>query len=209
MKLERESILSRTEKIFLASRFLENHPEMEVQDLYKWLYYGEFGEEEQNALLRAQKAVPMLQEILDHIDTEKDLETGIDRVWDPVGCSHRFVMVYVTPYFRSDCPLVRLVNLMERSPAFRGSRMQFKLDWGLLKEYCLNIKPEWTKEDFYTFEDRIGFHQLPSQDFSLRYLDHHPYKYRVVSQKLFFEYFPEFYDETRLRPGKKQDSIIG
>ncbi|WCL48377.1 hypothetical protein [Leptospira sp. GIMC2001] len=209
MKLERDSVLSKQAKIYLMSRFFDFHKNIEIQDLYKWLYYGEFGYEEQNAFLRARKSVPQLQLLLDQIDTEKSFEQQIDRVWEPMGCSHRFVMVYIAPYFRKECPLVRMVNLMERSPAFRGSRMQFKLDWSILKEYAMQRDKKFTKEEFYQFEDRIGFHQLPSQEFSEEFQETHPYAYRVVSQKLFFEYFPEFYDEDRLFLEKKSGFIIG
>lgn len=209
MKLERESILSRSQKLFLVTKFLETHKNIEIQDLYKWLYYGEFGYEERSAFLKAEKGVPKLQQILDEIDTEKELEDPIQIVWEPLGCSHRFIMVYITPYYSFDCPLLRIVNLMERSPAFRGSRMQFKLDWGTVKEHMLSVSSDWSKEDFYQFEDRIGFHQLPIVDFSEGYLQEHPYKYRVLSQKLFFEYFPEFYDEDLLLPVKRSSPSIG
>lgn len=188
---------------------METYKDIEIQDLYKWLYYGEFGYEEQNAFLKATKGVPKLQQILDEIDVEKGFERPIQRVWEPLGCSHRFVMVYVSPYYLQDCPLLRIVNLMERSPAFRGSRMQFKLDWGIVKEHMLSVSSKWSKEDFYQFEDRIGFHQLPIIDFSEGYLQVHPYKYRVLSQKLFFEYFPEFYDEDLLFPVKRSSPSIG
>lgn len=193
----------------MVSKFLDRHPQLEIQDLYKWLYFGEFGYEDQNSFLKARKAIPKLQQMLDEIDNEKEMESQIDLVWEPMGCSHRFISVHITPYFNRFCPLVRLVNIMERSPAFRGSRMQFKLDWSLVKEYALSMYPQWTKDDFYQFEDRIGFHQLPSLDFSELYLTQHPYKYRIVSQKLFFEYFPEFMDDAMLTPQRKFTPSIG
>ncbi|MCG9874595.1 MAG: hypothetical protein MH321_07405 [Leptospiraceae bacterium] len=209
MKLERDSILSKQEKVFLTANFLDRHPEIEIQDLYKWLYYGEFGYEEQNTFLKASKKIPPLQFLLDQIEDERAFGNISEIVWEPMGTSHKFVSVFVTQYFLKECPLVRLINLMERSSAFRGSRMQFKLDWTIVKEYALGMMPNWTKDDFYQFEDRIGFHQLPILDYSERYLQNYFHKHRIISQKLFFEYFPEFLDESILYPGKKSSSIIG
>jgi hypothetical protein len=209
MKLDKYSVVARTEKIYLVSKFLDQNPNIEIQDLYKWLYYGEFGYEEQNAFLRAKKNIPKLQQLIDEIEDEREENIHSGSVWKPVGCSHKFVMVYVTPYFERECPLVRLVNLMERSSAFAGSRMQFKLDWGIIKEYALSMNENWSKDDFYQFEDRIGFHQLPIISFSEEFMEHHPYKFRIISQKLFFEYFPEFYEESLLSPPKRSDPSIG
>ncbi|NCN08804.1 MAG: hypothetical protein GW938_03050 [Leptospira sp.] len=207
--LERDSILSRQEKIFLTANFLDHYTEIEIIDLYKWLYFGEFGYEAQNTFLKASKKIPPLQMLLDQIEDERAFGNFSEIVWEPMGTSHKFVSVFVTQYYLKECPLVRLINLMERSSAFRGSRMQFKLDWTIAKEYALSMKPNWTKDDFYQFEDRIGFHQLPILDYSEKYLENYSYKNRIISQKLFFEYFPEFYDDTRLYPGKKFSSIIG
>lgn len=209
MKLDRDSVLSNEEKLYMVSQFLDEYPKLEIQDLYKWLYYGEFGYEEGNTFLKAKKQVPKLQQILDEIQDEKLKEYDYPGVWKPMGCAHKFVMVYLTPYAEKDCPLLRIVNLMERSPAFSGSRMQFKLDWGIIKEFVLKEKPEWNKDDFYQFEDRIGFHQLPILHFTDAFHEYHPFKYRVVSQKLFFDYFPEFYDSKLLSPPKKEGPSIG
>lgn len=200
-------VLSKNEKIFLISQFMSKYPQVQIQDLYKWLFLGEFGIEEKNTFLKPKKNITQLQEILDDIDTEKELNIEPPCVWIPLGCSHRFVMVYVTPFFKKEFPLMRLVNILERSKAFTGSRMQFKLDWGILKEYALSVRKEWSKQDFYLFEDKIDFHSIPDVDFSETFLEAHPYKYRVVSQKLFFEYYPEFYDESELFPIKNSPKI--
>ena len=58
MQIERESILSQKEKLFLITKFTEEHPEADIQDFYKWLYFGEFGVEEFNNLLAAKKQIP-------------------------------------------------------------------------------------------------------------------------------------------------------
>jgi len=209
MILDRHSVLGKAEKVYLITRFMNRYPSLEIQDLYKWLYYGEFGYEEMNTFLTARKNIPRLQEILDDLSTEKELNITPPDVWEPMGCSHKFIMVYLTPYNDHNCPLLRIVNFMERSKAFSGSRMQFKLDWSIVKETALSLRPEWKKEDFYQFEDRIDFHSLPLLGFSETFLESHPYKYRVVSQKLFFEYFPEFYDSNKLFPPTKDSPIIG
>lgn len=35
---------TREEKISSLNQFLTGHPNLEIQDFYKWLYFGEFGE---------------------------------------------------------------------------------------------------------------------------------------------------------------------
>ena len=69
--LERDSILSRQEKIFLTANFLDHYTEIEIIDLYKWLYFGEFGYEAQNTFLKASKKIPPLQMLLDQIEDER------------------------------------------------------------------------------------------------------------------------------------------
>jgi hypothetical protein len=101
-----------------------------LQDLYKWLYYGEFGYEEHISYLKKEKGQQELHKILNDIKYEQNIENLSDLIWKPMGLSQRFVMVFVTQYHKQLCPLNRLVNLIERSPAFQGTRMHFKLGTG-------------------------------------------------------------------------------
>ncbi|MDF3821071.1 hypothetical protein P3G55_14255 [Leptospira sp. 96542] len=209
MQTERESTLSQKEKLFILTKFVEDHPEAEIQDFYKWLYYGEFGVEESSALISGKKSVPELHVVLEEIKREEAGGVISDLVWEPTGLSARFVKVYVTKYYQMDCPVKRLVNLLERSPAFRGARMTFKLDWNLLKETVLELKPELSRRDFINFEERINFHQLPALPFTDGFKEKNPFYYRVVSQKLFFDYFPEFEDESVFHPFSGNKPLIG
>ncbi|WP_411822294.1 hypothetical protein [Leptospira sp. 'Mane'] len=209
MQHEKEASLSHKEKLFLINKFVEEHPEAEIQDFYKWLYFGEFGVEEYNTLLAGKKQIPELHVILSEIKEEATLEKKVTNVWEPFGLSARFIKVFVSPYYLNDCPIKRLVNLIERSPAFRGARMTFKLDWNLLKETVIEIRQDLTRRDFINFEERINFHQLPELSFTEAFQKQNPFYYRVVSQKLFFDYFPEYVDETVFHPFVDSSSLIG
>ncbi|MDZ4726505.1 MAG: hypothetical protein SH817_10120 [Leptospira sp.] len=209
MQIERESILSQKEKLFLITKFTEEHPEADIQDFYKWLYFGEFGVEEFNNLLAANKQIPELHVLLAEIKKEASLGHSNAKLWEPLGVSARFIKVFVSPFYLHDCPVKRLVNLIERSPAFRGARMTFKLDWNTLKEVVIELRPDITRRDFINFEERINFHQLPELKFTEKFEEKNPYHYRVVSQKLFFDYFPEFIDETIFHPFTQNQSLIG
>lgn len=209
MQIEKESPLNQKEKLFILTKFVEDHPEAEIQDFYKWLYYGEFGVEENNAILSGKQDSPELHIILAEIKKEEKNGSWSELIWEPMGLSARFVKVYVTKYYKMDCPVKRLVNLLERSPAFRGARMTFKLDWNLVKETVLELKPELTRRDFINFEERINFHQLPALPFTDLFAEKNPFHYRVVSQKLFFTYFPEFEDHSVFHPFSGNESIIG
>ncbi|XDD55510.1 hypothetical protein AB3N62_06810 [Leptospira sp. WS4.C2] len=209
MQTERESSLTQKEKLFLLTKFVEDHPEAEIQDFYKWLYYGEFGMEESSLIMTGRQSIPELHVVLSEIKKEEAESKESELIWEPMGLAARFVKVYVTKYFHMDCPVKRLVNLLERSPAFRGARMSFKLDWNLLKETALELRPELTRRDFINFEERINFHQLPAMPYTDGYAGKNPFAYRVVSQKLFFDYFPEFEDNSVFHPFSGNESIIG
>ncbi|TGN20049.1 hypothetical protein [Leptospira idonii] len=209
MQIEKEPSLSHKEKLFLITKFVEEHPEAEIQDYYKWLYFGEFGVEEYNTLLAGKKQIPELHVILSEIKQESSLEKAPEQIWEPLGLSARFIKVYVTPYYKKDCPVKRLVNLVERSPAFRGVRMTFKLDWNMMKDVIIELRPDLTRRDFINFEERINFHQLPELSFTDAFNEKNPFYYRVVSQKLFFDYFPEFIDDAVFHPFEENISLIG
>ncbi len=208
MQIEKQAALSHQEKLFLITEFLELHPEAEIQDIYKWLYFGEFGEAERNAFYSSTKFVPELHVLLSEIKKESvDQETS-KLLWEPMGVSARFLKVYLSPYYHRECPLKRLVNLMERSPAYRGSRMTFKLDWNHVKDVVSEMRPEFSKKQFTEFEEQINFHQLPDVSHTEFYLNKTPYAFRVISQKLFFSYFPEFVDESVFHPFDSSASFV-
>lgn len=209
MALDTLSIVNSEQRVFALNKFIEEHPYFELQDLYKWLYYGEFGYEEHISYLKKEKGQPELHKILDDIKYEQNMENLSDLIWKPMGLSQRFVMVFVTQYYKHECPLNRLVNLIERSPAFQGTRMHFKLDWSFVKDYVIQTQSHrFSKQDFYGFEDRINFHSLPLVQFTTTFLTKNPEKYRVVPRKLFFDFFPEFNDNNDILPVKAGDSLI-
>jgi hypothetical protein len=209
MQIERESSLSHKEKLSLITRFTEQHPEAEIQDFYKWLYFGEFGVEEYNTLLTGKKQTPELHILLAEIKKEASQDHTNSNLWEPLGVSARFIKILVSPYYLNDCPIKRLVNLIERSPAFRGARMTFKLDWNILKDVVCELRPDLTRRDFINFEEKINFHQLPELKFTEGFIKHNPSYYRVVSQKLFFDYFPEYEDDSVFHPFNHNQSLIG
>lgn len=180
----------------------------ELQDIYKWLYYGEFGPEEQVGYLKRDSTKSELENLLQNIKDERDNPNLSPHLWRPMGLSIRFIKINVSQYRKSELPLKTLEDLINRSPAFRGTRVHFKLDWSFIKEFLISKAKRYTKEDFYNFEDKFNFHQLPTVDFTPTYLKKFPDNYRIVPRKLFFDFFPEFdskYDIWDKRPG---DSLL-
>ncbi|MBK6605722.1 MAG: hypothetical protein KBF99_01660 [Leptospiraceae bacterium] len=209
MAIDTLSIVNNEQRVFALKLFIEDHPYFELQDLYKWLYYGEFGYEEHISYLKKEKGQQELHKLLDDIKYEQNIENLSDLVWKPMGLSQRFVMVFVTQYHKQLCPLNRLVNLIERSPAFQGTRMHFKLDWSFVKDYVIRTQSHRiSKQDFYGFEDRINFHSLPLVSYTNVFIGKNPERYRVVPRKLFFDFFPEFNDLHDILPTKAGDSLI-
>lgn len=207
MTVEALTVQNNDQKLFALKLFLKDNSEFELDDLYNWLYYGEFGAAEQKSYLKEDKGIPELQKILDDIKSEEKIDNLTDLVWNPLGLSLRFVMVYLTMFHKRDCPLKRLINLMERSPAYGGTRMHFKLDWTFIKDYLIK-NDIFTKQNFYDFEDKIGFHGLPKIPFTKKFIKHHPEKYRIVPRKLFFDFFPEFNDMKDILPTRPRDSLL-
>lgn len=205
--LDPGAIITNEQKVFFIQKFIEINPFYQLQDLYQWLYYGEFGSVMEKPDRPSARTKPELIKILEEIKMEKELEPD-DIVWESMGLGYRFVMVYLTPYYNRQCPLTRIINLLERSPAFRGTRVHFKLDWVFVKEYIIKNSNKFTKFDFYGFEDRYNFHQLPMIPYTDSYLKAKPKSYRVVPRKLFFEFFPEFDTREDVLYTKPKDSLI-
>jgi hypothetical protein len=208
LSIETNSLAHTDQKIFAIRQFLQQNPSIELQDIYRWLYYGEFGYEEESSYLKEEKARPQLIRILDDVKFEKKNNVSPPVVWEPMGLAQRFIMVFLTPYSINQCPINRIVNLIERAPAFRGTRMHFKLDWAFIKDFLIRKEKLYIKQDFYNFEDRINFHHLPDVPFTEDYITNKPFKYRIVPRKLFFDFFPEFDDKKDILPTPPKDSLI-
>lgn len=204
-----EQYVSRGSKIFLLQNFISKYPHAEIWDIYSWLWYGEFGVVDTSSSVTSILKLPLLQTYLDYIDNEKSFTEFPTDVWEPLGMSHKFILVYITNYYNLGYPLKRLINLHERSVAFSGSKMQFKLDWNLAKDTVNIMIPELQKDAFYKFEDENNFHTIPDPEWSLSFKEKNPYYFTIVSQKLFFDYFPEFEDTKRLDPPKAHSNSIG
>ena len=195
---EYNSDISEVKKMQRLEDFVKKHPDLEIQDLYKWLYYGEFGPDENKILDPKERQREQLMRILDDLESECMKEPP-PKVWDHIGMSSRFIMVYLSSYEKHECPMNRIINLVERAGAFVGSRMQFKLDWTFLKEHIMHMDIGFNKQDFTNFEDKIDFYQLPELSFSEKFNKNYTTKFRVLPLSLFFDYFPEFMDEEILK----------
>ena len=153
--LDPGAIITNDQRIFSIQKFIQTNPFYELQDLYQWLYFGEFGSVMEKTDKPSAKTKPELIKILEQLKIEKEMQSD-DVVWESMGLSFRFVMVYLTPYHTLQCPLTRIINLLDRSPAFRGTRVHFKLDWVFVKEYIIkhsNLKQnqrvlEYSPENF-------------------------------------------------------------
>jgi hypothetical protein len=205
--LDPGAIITNDQRIYSIQKFIEINPFYELQDLYQWLYFGEFGSVMEKTDKPSAKTKPELIKILEQLKIEKEVQSD-DVVWESMGLSFRFVMVYLTPYSNLQCPITRIINLLDRSPAFRGTRVHFKLDWVFVKEYIIKHSNKFTKFDFYGFEDRYNFHQLPTIPFTESYFKAKPKSFRILPRKLFFEFFPEFDTREDVLYTRPKDSLI-
>ncbi len=168
-----------------AELFLDRHPNARAQDIYRWLWEGEFGPGQREQPSRLDELTQMIRTARMH------KSAGKQPMWEPLGLTRRFVHVNVIPYSDAGCPLKRLISLGERTRDFRADQLRFKMQWSFMKT---QIVPGMrvTVEEMNAFENDIAFHMTPEIPFTEEYIKEHGSGYMVLPYDMFFETFPEY-----------------
>lgn len=169
----------------IAEEFLDRHPQAKAQDIYRWLWEGEFG-----AGSRSQAS--NLDELTSAIRKARMHKTaGTQPMWEYLGLTQRLLHINIIPYSDAGCPLKRLLNLGERIRDFRPDQLRFKMQWGFLKT---QVVPGMriTVDELNSFENEIPFHMTPELPFTEEFTQEYGTGYIIVPQDLFFETFPEY-----------------
>lgn len=183
---DRIDIFKLNEKVKAANWFYKHYDSFSAQDIYTWLWYGEFGYPElpTNDLSTLKKDIRLAR-----LSPPK-----LNLIWEPIGLSKKFIKINLGIYYEIGYPLKRLLQLVsEVEELQKFDRLTFKNHWNLMKiqfDYSKKI----TLQDFYNFENKIPFHMTPYLGFTEEFLKEFSPYYRIVSLDSFFQYFPECID---------------
>ncbi len=180
---ERINIFKLEEKIKSANWFYEHYDSFSTQDVYTWLWLGEFG--------YAELPANDLSSLKKEIRLARSNPSKLNQIWEPLGLSKKFIKINLDVYYEAGYPLKRLIQLTSEVEEIQEfDRLTFKNHWNLMK-----IQFDYTKkislQDFHNFEIKIPFHMTPFLGFTEEFLKEYSPYYRIVALDSFFRYFPE------------------
>jgi hypothetical protein len=181
--IEKYKVFELDEKLRFADWFYNYYTKYTAQDVYSWLWIGEFGYEEYplTDLFILREGVRMA-----YLNPSR-----IRKIWEPLGISKKFVKVNLDLYFDAGYPLLRLIDLVEKSKEHKQiDKLTFKMNWNLMKMQ-LNFTQPVTLRDMNEFQEKIAFHMTPYYPFTEEFQKEFGYYYRIVPLQQFFDYFPE------------------
>lgn len=209
MKIDIKDILKKYEvfeledKLRFANWFYKNYSLYEAQDIYCWLWMGEFGYYE--------FPVNDLDSLMEDIILAQLYPSKIRKIWEPLGISKKFIKINIDIYFEMGYPLKRLLALVDRNRDFINiDKLTFKNNWNLMKlelDFTQNVK----LNDMNLFMEKIAFHMSPYYPFTENFLKEFGRYYRIVPMKDFFYYYPEcigIYEELFIEHGISYMEVV-
>lgn len=172
-------------RVQIAERFLERYVHIRPEDIYRWLWEGEYGPGMNSPDLT-----------IDRLNTDLRYARTISgsrkqEIWEPMGLAARILKINLVPYADSGGPFLRLLEMSNRAREIRPNTLRFKRDWYFMKTQVTRGM-EVSLESMNDFENRIAFHMTPEVAFSETYIGHYGTGYRLVPRTLFFKHFPEY-----------------
>ncbi len=185
--LEKYNPFEIDEKLSFANWFYSNYKNYTAQDIYCWLWSGEFG--------YYQPAMDDLNTLREDIRKAKIQPSKIRKIWEPLGISKKFVKINLDLYFDAGLPLKRLLSLIDRIREFQNvDKLTFKNNWNLMK-IQVDFTQKITLKEFNEFQEKIAFHMTPFYPFTEEFLKEFGYYYRIVPLEDFFLYYPEYIND--------------
>lgn len=172
-------------RVSVAEQFLDHYSRIHAQDIYRWLWEGEFGAGSAAPDLDLNRLVYDLR--LARIRTGSQEEP----IWEPMGLSMKILKINLVPYADSGCPLMRLIEMNRKSREVRPNTLRFKRDWSFMKTQIIPGMSV-SVDEMVQFENTIAFHMTPEASWSDDFMDHYGMGYRLVPQSIFFKHFPEY-----------------
>lgn len=175
-------------RVAVAEEFLDRYTRIRPQDVYRWLWEGEFGPGINSPDLTLDRLTEDLR------NSRMRPRSSVEDIWEPMGLSMRILKINLVPYADAGCPMLRLLEMAEHAREVRPNTMRFKKDWYFVKT---QITPDLsiTIEQMTAFENTIAFHMTPEVTYSPDYLEAYGLGYRLAPRQFFFKFFPEYEPE--------------
>ncbi len=174
------------EKLKRAEWFYNQYKNFSIQDIYSWLWLGEFGYHE----FPDNDLSSLKQEIW----KAKLNPSSIRKVWEPLGISQKFVKINIDIFFDLGYPLKRLIDLVNKMKEYTTmDKLGFRSAWNLMKVQ-LDIMKKVTITDFQVFQENVPFFILPYYPFTEEFEKEFGKYYRIVPLEDFFRFYPELTD---------------
>lgn len=192
--------IEQKQHIFIFEDFLSRHKNLSIQDLYAWLWEGEFASRKKDrrikTLLRLSNDVQKA-----YIFEKKALSLPIhskkggaayqnNSICEYIGLSEKFLRINLAVYSRYDCPLKRLLELENSSQGLKASQLDFKQNWEFIKKISIE-KNFFLSSHFEAFERSIELYLAPEMRYTKIFLERYNPHYCIVPQEAFFRFFPE------------------
>lgn len=189
----------------LAEWFYSHYHSYTPDDIYGWLWAGEFGYPPN------QYPGPSLQTLLNDIRMSRHHPCSLSTIWEPLGLELALIKINIKVYADTGCPIPILIEMSERiREEINPNAMRFKSNWNLMKAQIFDTAAI-SLADVHSFEDRIPFNMTPYLPFSENYQIQFGRYYRIVPANFFFERFPEFetiYDKHDMGASRRWTHII-
>ena len=186
----KEDHLKNDKRLFVLERFFQKYKILHPEDLYMWLWEGEFGYGDR-------ENINTLDQLTDSIRKSR-IETGSKKlpVWDYLGLNNKLIKINIVSYADHNCPLLRLLFFSERTKDVKSDSLRFKKNWQFIKT---QISPgmDITVEEMIAFENQIPFHMTPQMNYTDDFLSQFGSTYLIVPGSLFFSTYPEYDPENR------------
>ena len=192
---------SKTKSIQRASildDFFSRYDNISPQDIYAWLWEGEFGLTEEarrtTTLVQlskeTQKAYAAEEKLLKAAQKNPSTNQS-NNIYEYLGIAEKFIKINLALYSTHNCPLKRLIELQNLCRYHQANRFRFKQDWKFIKKISIE-KKGISASIFDSFERNTGLYLSPKIKYTAAFLKKaNPYYY-IVPQKSFFRFFPEY-----------------
>jgi len=177
-------------RILVAEAFFDRYKKTKAQDIYRWIWEGEFG-------YGVQGKDNSLDTLIDDIRISRIRNRDQSfPIYEDLGLTGKLLKVNIVPYSDTACPLLRLIMLSEQTLRIKPDTLRFKKNWHFIKT---QIVPGMgvTLDEIHDFENSIPFHMTPELPYSDEFLQEFGVGYRIVPVDLFFRFFPEYDPDTQ------------
>ena len=167
---------------------ISRRPEMEAQDVYKFLFQGVFGV----GHILTEKAWERLIEESERINIEDHKE---DQLTESVSPDGDMIRVNLRPFLRKKLDLEKLYDVMIISARVDGSKDIFLDYWNEFKSLVEEDNLDFDWNEINEIDVSLNEDGPISRHHTEKYREAYYPAYRVVQKQVFFDQFPTSVDD--------------